>query len=93
MINWTLDVDDVACPANDMKTTDSRSFVQRGMAEERDTENGGLGYEFTGISRGDPQPYRRRRLCFKVPRGAAQKIDVPRRQVGMWGVRTGLREL
>ena len=44
MINWKFEVEDVACPVDDMKTTDcSRSFVQRRWGEGR--ENKGSGYE------------------------------------------------
>jgi hypothetical protein len=35
MINWKFEVEDVACPVDDMKTTDcSRSFVQRWWVRE-----------------------------------------------------------
>jgi hypothetical protein len=42
MINWKFEVDDVACPVDDMKTTDcSRSFVQRGWNEGRQNKGSG----------------------------------------------------
>ena len=52
MINWKLEVGDVACPVNDMKTTDcSRSFVQR--FREDGLGEGGFGLRIDGISAGD----------------------------------------
>jgi hypothetical protein len=39
MINWKLDVEDIACPVDDMKKSDcSRSFVLRGWTEGRESK-------------------------------------------------------
>jgi hypothetical protein len=51
MINWMSEVDDAACPVDDMKTTDC--FVQRGWS--KGTENKGLGYELTVYLGESPQ--------------------------------------
>ena len=49
MINWKLEVGDVACPVNDMKTTDcSRSFVR--IVRENWLGEGGFGLRIDGIS-------------------------------------------
>ena len=49
MINWKLEVEDVACPVNDMNTTDcSRSFVRR--IREDWLGKGGFGLRIDGIS-------------------------------------------
>jgi hypothetical protein len=48
MINWKLEVEDVACPVNDMNAKDcSRSFVRRGQTEGR--ENKGGRYKFMAL--------------------------------------------
>lgn len=40
MIDWKLEAGDVACPVDDMMTTDCpRSFVQRGEIERRENES------------------------------------------------------
>ena len=73
MIDWKLEVEDVACPVDDMKKSDcSRSFVQRPRGDGLRGGKGEHGFrvQIDGISKGG-------RKDMETPRASswAQDID------------------